>query len=170
MAVLCVLLTLACGYDYRYHKIPNYLIILMAVFGVGWRLGPEGVAGAVSYAVEALLVMCLFYPFFKIGTVGAGDVKLLGAAAGYLHFKKILVFCVMSLLIAAVISLVKMMRNKNFLERMKYLADYLKDVAQSGSWKLYPVSEQDKKSAGVCLSGPVLISVLLYIVCSAVNL
>lgn len=163
MEVLCVFLALACGYDYRYHKIPNYLLMLTVVFGVGWRLGTEGIPGAVIYAGGSVLIMCLAYPLFKIGAVGAGDVKLLGAAAGYLQFGKIPVFCIISLLIAAVISLIKMVRKRNFLERMKYLADYLKNVANSGRWKLYQVDERDKMSVSVCLSGPILVSILLYI-------
>lgn len=163
MEVLCVLLTLACGYDYKYHKIPNYLLILTAVFGVVWRSRTEGIAGSGFYAGGSALVMCLAYPLFKIGAVGAGDVKLLGAAAGYLQFEKILVFCMTSLLIAAVISLTKMVRKGNFRERMKYLADYLRNVACGGRWKPYHADEWDRMSAGVCLSGPIFASILLYI-------
>lgn len=163
MGVLCTFLALACGYDYRYHKIPNYLLILTAAFGVGWRLATEGGMGAVSYVGQAVVTMCLFFPLFKIGAVGAGDVKLFGVAAGYLQLKKILIFCILSLLIAAVISLIKMFKRSIFLKRIKHLADYLKDVAQSGRWKKYPVNDQDKASAGICLSGPILISMLLSI-------
>ena len=35
-----------------------------------------GVPGALSYLGQAALVMALLYPFFKIGGLGAGDVKL----------------------------------------------------------------------------------------------
>lgn len=163
MAVLCVLLTLACGYDYRYHKIPNYLPVLTAVFGVGWRLWTGGIAGAAACVGGAALVMCLAYPLFKIGAVGAGDVKLLGAAAGYLQFGKILVFCMISLLIAAAVSWIKMVKRGSFRERMKHLVDYLRSVACSGRWKPYHADEWDRVSAGVCLSGPIFVSILLYI-------
>ena len=49
-------------------------------------------------------VIALLYPLFKISAVGAGDVKLLGAAAGYFPFEKIFLFAFVSLLIAAIIS------------------------------------------------------------------
>lgn len=163
MAALCVLLTVVCGYDYKSGKIPNFLIALMMAAGVGWRFWQGGVTEVLSYVGETFLTICLLYPLFKIGTVGAGDVKLLGVTAGYLPFKKILIFLFFSLLIAAVISLVKMLKRGNFTERMKYFFGYLKDVIESGSWRLYLENEKDKSAAGICLSGPVLVSVLLYL-------
>lgn len=162
MAVLCVLLAAACCFDYRYKKIPNFLIVVTVVMGAFWRLRQGGAWEVLSYAGEAALVMCLLYPLFKVGTVGAGDVKLLGVAAGYFPFNKILVFLFLSLVIAAVVSLVKMVRKDYFLERMEYLLDYLKDVVKSGRFKLYLQNEQDRGAVGICLSGPVLVSVLLY--------
>lgn len=162
MAVLCVLLTAACCFDHKYKKIPNLLVVTMAVMGACRCFGRGGAMEVLSYAGAAILAMCALYPLFKIGTVGAGDVKLLGAAAGYLPFGKILVFLFLSMLIAAVISLVKMVRERYFLERMGYFLDYLRDVAKSGRFKLYLKDGQDREAVGICLSGPVLVSVLLY--------
>ena len=162
LAALCIMLTAACGYDYRRKKIPNYLMALVAVFGVWYRLGESGIDGALSYLGEAVLIICLLYPFFKIGSIGAGDVKLFGVTAGYLPFSRILVFLFVSLLISAMVSLFKMWKESNIRERIGYLAAYLADVAESGCWKLYLESRQEKQAAGICLSGPVLISILLY--------
>ena len=162
MAALCILLTAACGYDYRRKKIPNFLIAFMAVIGVGWRFWEGGICGALSYLGETVLIMSLLYPFFKIGSIGAGDVKLLGVSAGYLPFSKILIFLFISLLISAMISLLKMWNESNIRERLHYLTAYLADVARSGRWKLYLENERDKRAVGICLSGPVLVSILLY--------
>ena len=162
MAVLCVLLTATCCFDYRYKKIPNHLIFLVVVMGAFWRFRQGGTWGVLSYIGEAVLVMCLLYPLFKVGMVGAGDVKLLGVSAGYFPLKKILIFLFMSLLIAAVVSLVKMMKKRYFLERIEYFLDYLREVVKSGRFKLYLQNEQDRGAVGICLSGPVLVSVLLY--------
>lgn len=162
MAALCILLAAACSYDYRRKKIPNFLIAFMAVLGVGWRFWEGSFCGALSYFGEAVCIMCLLYPFFKIGSIGAGDVKLLGVSAGYLPFSKILMFLFVSLLISAMISLFKMWKESNIRERMHYLLAYLTDVARSGSWHLYLENEREKQAAGICLSGPVLLSILLY--------
>ena len=163
LAALCVFLTAACGYDYRDKRIPNHLLIWMAILGVGWRFRNQGVPGALSYLGQAALIVAFLYPFFKIGCLGAGDVKLYGATAGYLPVGKILAFLMCSLLIAAVISLVKMCRREDFCERMRYLAGYLAAVAKSGSWQLYMEEREERERIGIRLSGPALASVLLYL-------
>ena len=132
LVALCVFLVAACGYDYKERRIPNYLILWMAITGVGWRLWNERAPGLPGYLGQAVLVMAILYPFFKIRGLGAGDVKLLGVTAGYLPAEKILVFLFCSLLVAAMISVVKM-------------------------WKRGAGGAQ----GGICLSGPVLVSVLL---------
>lgn len=133
LAALCAFLVAACGYDYKERRIPNYLIMWMAIAGAGWRLWNERPAGEIWYLGQAVLVMVMLYPFFKVGGLGAGDVKLLGVTAGYLPAEKILTFLFCSLLIAAMISLAKILKKGR-------------------GWR-----------SGVCLSGPVLISILLFL-------
>lgn len=163
MAALCVLLAAACCFDYRKKKIPNYLIVAIVFTGVLWRSWEEGVGGAALFLSQAVLVGGLLYPLFKISAVGAGDVKLFGAAAGYLPFQKIFVFLFVSLLIAAIISLVKLWQNNNFKERLHLLMEYLANVLTNGSWRSYPESGIDNPVIGTCLSGPALVSLLLYL-------
>lgn len=163
MAPLCVFLAAACGYDYIWNKIPNFLIALMAATGIAWRWLQEGISGALSYMGEAFLIICPLYILFKIAAIGAGDVKLFGVTAGYLPFSKIFLFLFVSLLIAAVISLLKMLKRGNFTERVTYFFVYLKGVAQNGSWKLYSENGRDKAAAGICLSGPAFAGILLYL-------
>lgn len=162
MAALCVLLTAACWYDYRKKKIPNALIIATLIFGAGWRLRTEGIVGVVSYLGQAVMVIIPLYFLFRIGVVGAGDIKLFGVTAGFLPFKKIFLFLFVSLLVAAMVSLLKLWNNKNMGKRLHHMAGYLSDVMRSG-WRLYPESGLDLPEAGICLSGPILVSLLLYL-------
>nr|WP_321152570.1 A24 family peptidase [uncultured Acetatifactor sp.] len=111
MAALCVFLAAACGYDYRQRRIPNYVILGMTIAGIGWRMYDERAPGALWYLGQAVLVMAVLYPFFKTGGLGAGDVKLIGVTAGYLPAEKILGFLFCSLLVAALISLFKILRK-----------------------------------------------------------
>ena len=134
LTALGVFLVAACSYDYRERRIPNYLILWMAIAGVGWRLWNGGTRGGLWYLGQAALVIAVLYPFFKMGGLGAGDVKLLGVTAGYLPAEKILAFLFCSLLVAAMISLVKFRKKGG-----------------------------ERRSRGVCLSGPVLVSVFLFL-------
>lgn len=111
LAALCVFLAAACGYDYRQRRIPNYVILGMTIAGIGWRMYDERAPGALWYLGQVVLVMAVLYPFFKTGGLGAGDVKLMGVTAGYLPAEKILGFLFCSLLVAALISLFKILRK-----------------------------------------------------------
>lgn len=163
MAALCILSAAACGFDYCKRKIPNGLVALLIVTGILFRIRQDAAVGIILYLGEAAAVMAPLYVIYKIGAVGAGDVKLLGAAAGYLSFQKIFMFSFVSLLIAAIISLVKLFIHKNFKERLCIFRGYLEKVTQQGTLLPYPVAEKDKRTAGVCLSGPVLLSLLLHL-------
>lgn len=163
MAVLCLLLATACGFDYRKRRIPNSLVIVIAVVGMAFRFRKDGAEGVPFYIGEAAAITALLYSLFKIGVVGAGDVKLFGTAAGYFPFGKIFLFSFISLLIAAIISLIKLLVNKNFTERLGIFFSYLKDIAEKGTLQCYPATGREKKSASVCLSGPVLLSLLFYL-------
>lgn len=163
MAALCVLLSAACYCDYRKRKIPNYLIVAMALTGVIWRFLITGVSGAAVCVLQMVLIGSILYPLFKVGAVGAGDVKLFGVTAGCLPFEKIFFFFFVSLLIAAMISLVKLLQYGNWKERLQYLMEYLADVWKSGSWQLYLENGVDSPDIRLCLSGPVFLSLLLYL-------
>lgn len=163
MAVLCALLMTAGGFDYCKRKIPNSLIVLIFLAGVLFRFRRDGTWGIPYYLGGMLAAMALVYFFYKIGTLGAGDVKLLGVIAGYLPFKKIFLYSFVSLLIAAIISLLKMLINKNLGERLSIFIGYFKEIANAGTLRPYPSVKGNDRSAGVCLSGPMLLSLLLYL-------
>lgn len=162
MAALSLLLFAACLSDYRSARIPNGLIIMIFMAGCGIRLRDMGGWGLKEYLAGCLPVLLLFYPLFKIGTVGAGDVKILSVTAGFLSGKAILGFLFYSMLIAAIFSVIKMIKERNGKERFLYLCSYLASVAAAGKWKLYLQNEMEQKNAGIRLSGPVLLSVLLH--------
>lgn len=162
MEILIILLAVACGYDYRKRRIPNFLLIIMFVIGWGNALICEGFREAIIFLVEGMVVMLVLYPLFKIGALGAGDVKLYSVCAGYLPREKFLYFFFLSLLIAAVISLIKMVKECNAIERIAYFCEYAVDVMRQGKFRLYIENEKERKAASICLAGPILGSVLLY--------
>lgn len=163
MGVLCFLLGIACYYDYRKGIIPNYLLIIMLFTGCGYRVINGGIRAGVIGLLASGGVVLLLYPLYRIGALGAGDVKLYGICAGYLPRNKFMLFLFFSLLIAAIISLLKMLKESNAIERINYLCEYVADVVCSGKFYLYIENEKEKKKAGICLAGPILCSLLLYL-------
>ena len=162
MAVLCAMLMAACWYDYRKKKIPNLLILVVLVYGVGWRLWWEGMIGSLFYLGQAAAVMIPMYFLFQIAVIGAGDVKLFGVTAGFLPFNKLFLFLFVSLLIAAVLSLIKLMKHKDFVKRMRHVFCYLAAAMRNG-WAFYPESGMELPEAGICLSGPIFVGLLFYL-------
>ncbi len=163
MIVLCILLVLACWCDYKERKIPNLLLGVMFVSGWVYGVLLDGLWEVIRFPIESIVVILLLYPLFKIGAFGAGDVKIYSICAGYLPYDKFLFFFFLSLLIAAMISLIKMIKECNAIERISYFCEYILSVVQNGRFHLYFENEREQKAAGVCLAGPILGSILLYI-------
>lgn len=162
MAVLCFLLLLACYFDYSRRKIPNLLLLGILVMGLEEAFRGGGGGAVLLFLVRMAVVILALYPLFRIGAVGAGDVKLLGVCAGYFPGDRILFFLFFSMLLSAAFSLMKLWREKNAMERFVYLGEYLTDVLRTGNLRLYFENRKELRAAGICLSGPILISVLMY--------
>ena len=133
--VLCILLAIACCFDYKTHRIPNWLIVCCMFAGLGYRLISGGHKGVLEYLASALLTTILLYFVFWIGAIGAGDVKMLGVCAGFFPWNKVLYFLFFALMIAAF---------------------------RCGRWKLYFAGEREGARAGICMAGPVFCSALMY--------
>lgn len=163
MELLCVFLPVACALDYRNNRIPNWLLLFMALAGLGQSSLQQGIEGVFYFLCKTVCVILCMYSLFKIGALGAGDVKLLGVCAGYLPGDKILIFLFISLLIAAAVSLIKMFSEHNTKERLVYLGEYLVGVIRSGSWQLYINDCREWKRHSICMAGPVFLSVLMHV-------
>lgn len=94
---------------------------------------------------------------------GSGNVKLLGACAGFFPAGRVLYFLFFALLFAAIFALCKMYRAHNLWERLCYLGEYVWDVVRCGQWRVYFAEDRASEAAGICMAGPILCSVLLYV-------
>lgn len=162
LAVLCFLLLVACCCDYSRGRIPNLLLLGILALGMGEIFWNGNWMDMLYFLMKNCAVMFFLYPFFKIGTVGAGDVKLIGICAGFFPGNRIIFFLFFSMLASAMISLIKLYKENNAKERFLYLGEYITDVMRTGNIRLYLKNEKERKAAGICLSGPVLFSVLLH--------
>ena len=163
MGALCAFLLIAIYYDEKYRRIPNVLLLAMLVVGLIRRIYFHGAGGMLAFLLAAAFLMILLYPFFKIGALGAGDLKLFGVCSGYLSRDKILHFLFFSLLVAAIFSVVKLIVERNAKERLCYLVEYMLEVTRSGKWSLYIRNKEDAYKVSIPLASSVFASVLLYL-------
>ncbi|WP_265517358.1 prepilin peptidase [Nitratireductor luteus] len=83
-AVLGVLLLRVAWSDLGRQKIANRDVLVIALVGAGLLLQPAAGGSWANFAIGAAagaLFFLVLVPFWLIGKVGAGDVKLMGAAA-----------------------------------------------------------------------------------------
>lgn len=160
MAVAGIQLLFACCYDYGSSRIPNALVFSMIGWGVLGEMVSAGWLGAVHYLGIVCLIWGVFFPLFCLRMLGAGDVKLLGATAGFLRDTEILPFCFGVFVAAALVSVCITLARRETGRRLCIFADYVRECVRSGRVLPYP-SQGTRESGGICLSGPVLISFLL---------
>ncbi len=133
MGGLCLFLSVACGLDYWKQKIPNWLVGCIALWGMLFADKQKTCLGVLYYWGVGLSILVVGYLLFSFGGLGAGDVKLLAAVAGFLPFEKICSFIFYSMLIAVILSFLKIKKKQNAWGTVK-----------------------------ICLSGPIFLGVLLY--------
>jgi prepilin peptidase CpaA len=78
----------ACVFDIRTRRIPNALTLGAALAGLVFHLATSGLAGAQMALTGWFIGGALLVPFFALGGMGGGDVKLvaaLGAWLGWSH-------------------------------------------------------------------------------------
>jgi prepilin peptidase CpaA len=74
----------ACVFDVRTRRIPNALTLSAAVAGLLYHAALSGVAGVQLAAAGWLLGLLLLLPYFALGGMGGGDVKLVAALGAWL--------------------------------------------------------------------------------------
>lgn len=101
VALLLGLLGIAVVSDLRRHRIPNLLVLLGLILGVGSQAYASGAMGA-GYGVLGLLVgFAVFLPLYALGGMAAGDVKLMAMVGSFLSPQSALWVAALSLIAGA---------------------------------------------------------------------
>lgn len=93
-------------------KISNAQILIMLAAGVGWQVigTPDQIP---NVAAAMALTLILLFPFWQLGGLGAGDIKLLMVLVPFLGVQWYIVSFVFSFLIGAVFSAVLLIRYRD---------------------------------------------------------
>ena len=78
--LLATLTLVAAGFDIRYRRIPNWLVLSGIIAGFVWNVYASGWPGFRHAAFGFGLGFALYFPLYLLKARGAGDVKLLAAA------------------------------------------------------------------------------------------
>ncbi len=151
--------------DFWYDKIFNGWILIGILMGFLFRICEKDYRGVWEAVVVMLISFGLLFPVYKIGALGAGDVKLFLVTGSFVPLSKQFVLMGVSFAVGAVFSIAKMISEENFKERMNYLFSYFVEVLYTRKWKLYGENlkedYQKYKSNKIHFALPIWISVVL---------
>lgn len=167
IVILFIFLLTAVYSDWRFGKIYNWQIILGSLAGICYRYYAGGPPGVLEGICAAFIPILFIFPLFSIGAFGGGDIKLMAAAAIFLTISQTFMFLGAAFLVGAFEALLKMIKERNFFERFRYLMSYIHDIFTTNQWRLY--EEAGKQSAAetkrykIHFAFPVFVSALFHI-------
>jgi prepilin peptidase CpaA len=106
LPVLGTLLAVASASDVAIQRIPNALVLGVAVTGLltqAMAAGPVGLAGA---AIAAVVAGVTVWPFWNRGWIAGGDLKLAAATATWLGLRSVPAYMLVSAVAVGVVSVV----------------------------------------------------------------
>jgi prepilin peptidase CpaA len=77
--LLVVIVMIAAIYDLRYRRIPNWLVLVGLVLGLGLNTFLFELTGLKQSAVGLGLALLIYFPLYLLRAMGAGDAKLMAA-------------------------------------------------------------------------------------------
>lgn len=130
--------------DFLSGKVSNGLILAGMVSSIVSLMIHNGKEYIISAVLSVFLCFLVLYPIYKIGAIGAGDIKVLGIVASYFQPKEMLYVIGVSFVVGAFLSVLKLSAERNWKSRWNYLISYINQVISSRRFLLYEQSrEQD---------------------------
>lgn len=164
---LLLVLLIAVVWDFQKGKIPNLLVLCGMLVGAFRFIYNQDIETIFIHIPGIFFPLILLFPLYKIGTLGAGDIKIFCLLGFYFSFMET-IFCIFSsFLIGAVISIFLLLWKQNLKERFLYLFYYLKGCISTGHIQYYYQNwnqeEKEEKYSQIHFSLPILLSVIFYI-------
>ncbi len=145
MLFCLTLLSVAAVMDVRCFQISNRLIVSGLFFGCFFQVLERGAGGIGVFLINVSIPVILFYLLFLIRALGAGDIKLFSMIGGIWGFQVLYTTIAVSFLVAALMSLGKILFHQNYISRLRILGNYLQETLASGKLLKYPQESQGKQ-------------------------
>ena len=104
--ILFFFISIAVATDVVRHRIPNLLVVIMLSCGIMLGASLLQTTGVAAALLGALVGFLMLIPFYLLGGMGAGDVKLLAAIGSFLGPWGALVAGVVTLMAGGILGLV----------------------------------------------------------------
>ncbi len=160
MVILIGVFCIAVYMDLRFYRIPNGCILIGVVSGCIMTLVSYSAAGLLAVCVAMAVIFAVFYPFYLMGGLGAGDVKLLMVTGCFIRGERIIQYLLVTFMIAAMLSVIKGMLFQACRKRLLYFGRYMRKAVLTGSLDTYRLDRTDKRCV-IRLSVPAFASLIM---------
>ncbi|MBQ6638859.1 MAG: prepilin peptidase [Lachnospiraceae bacterium] len=162
MVALFLLLSGAVIFDFTGEKIPNFIILSGLVMGLFYRFIICGETRVSCILLDIALPFLMFFLFFAVKAIGAGDVKLLMVTGLFLGSRRNLWCIFAALSVAAIYGLCRLILSHKLLLRVGSLFRYLRYLVsairnRNGEIVPYLSGERMEKTGKIHFSLPILI-------------
>lgn len=144
-------------------KISNLLVLMVMVAGGLYEFFMDGWFGVLHWGARVLFYFAVLYPLYKMGVLGAGDVKLMAATEGLFSWSEGVSYFTIVWLLAGLIALAKMLSQGNIIERLEYFFSYVADMVVMRKWQFYHEERVQglNKNRTIRMSVPILLGFVL---------
>jgi prepilin peptidase CpaA len=160
MGILIGVFIVAIYTDMKFYKIPNLLILFGIISGMALTFYWFSSETAIQSLMCMAAVFLAFYPFYLLGGLGAGDIKLLMMTGCFIRNWSLLNFIFVTLLIAGVISIIKMIIYRESRERLFYFGRYIRKVVITRTMDEYEIDKTNKRTL-IRIAVPAFMSLML---------
>ncbi|HEV8376802.1 MAG TPA: prepilin peptidase [Candidatus Polarisedimenticolia bacterium] len=141
-SIAILVAAVACITDLRSRRISNVLILFGLLSGLSFNLMLSGLLGLGWSLLGGLLGLAIFFPFFALGGLGAGDVKLLSCLGAILGPRDLLAVALVGAVIGGAMALIVALIRGRLLSTLRGVGELLA-FWMSGGLKPSPVLSLD---------------------------
>ena len=157
--------TTAAYFDYRWRRIPNWLVGATIALSLSWHTWSSGWAGFKASGLGLLVGAALLLPLYLLKGMGAGDVKFFAAIGAAVTLENVISVFVFAALIAGGMALFRVVLARAFVATLSNIVDILNRFLH-GRFGPHPVARLANENAlaipfGVSVAAATWLFVLL---------
>lgn len=118
--IIAVTLCLAIVYEIRFSRIPNWITFPAMAAGIAYHVCSGGVSGFVTGTCGLLTGFSIFFVFYVLGGLVAGDIKLMAALGALLGPKDILFAAAFTAIAGGIYASILLLTRANRKEVVRY--------------------------------------------------
>lgn len=153
----------ACVWDLRTQRIPNVLTFSAALAAIVFHAAMAGWWGIGSSFAGWLVGTALFFPFFALRGMGAGDVKLLAAFGAWLGPRDVLYVAAATAIIGALFALALIIARHRTQKTFTHMSAMFSSWRISGVHAVSGLTLGEPSRLALCYSLPITAGALVTI-------